>query len=105
MNFVFIPRLASQGSAFAALSAQWVTALLQVYFAIKILKVRIENPYLLKLGFFAVSVFLLGFLSHYIPYGWKIQMTIMLIAVLISSFGLNLINLPAFLNIIRHEDE
>ena len=105
MNFIFIPQLASQGSAFAALSAQWVTALLQVYFAIKILKIKIENPYILKLFFFTISVFLLGFLSHYIPYGWKIQMAAMLIAVLFSSFGFNLINLPAFLNILRHEDE
>jgi len=104
MNFVFIPKLASQGSAFAALSAQWITALLQVYFAFKILRIQFDIPYLIKLGFFVISVFIFGFLSQFIPYDWKLQMAAMLLAVLISAMGFQLINLPVLFNILQNEE-
>lgn len=104
LNFLLIPKMASLGSAFAALSAQWVTALLQLYFAFKFLKIKFDNPFLLKLGGFIILAFVFGFLAQLLPVEWKIQFFMMLVAILMSAFGLKLINIPALIGIIRNEE-
>ncbi|MBO6118526.1 MAG: polysaccharide biosynthesis C-terminal domain-containing protein [Bacteroidales bacterium] len=52
INLLLIPGYAAQGSAYAALTAQTVTALLQILIAIKIFDIKISLKYCMKIAAF-----------------------------------------------------
>ncbi len=104
VNFVLIPRLEARGAAFAALSSQWLTALLQAYFAFKILRIRFETSFMLRMASFAAAAFTAGFISVHVHLQWLWQLTLMSALILVSALLLKLINLKAFLLILRNEE-
>jgi len=104
LNFWLIPKYSSPGSAWAALSAQWITALLQIYLAFKLLKIKFESSYLMRLFIFIILTIISAFFSNYINVQWHWQLAIMAILVIFVALVLKLLNLRLFFSILKTEE-
>ena len=103
LNLVLIPEMKALGSAYAGLTAQVVTAIIQVVLAFKILDIHFEAKYVFKLAAFVLSLFALNWISTFLPFEWIIRMGISLALILMSAFALQLLNVKAFISIIKYE--
>ena len=103
INFVLIPQFEAYGSAWASFSAQWITALLQIYFAIKLLSINIERKYILNLLIYILVVIALSYFSILLPFNWIINFALLSISVVALAFALGLLNVKAFISIIQNE--
>lgn len=104
LNFILIPKLAAEGSAVAAFMAQWSTALVQAWLAIKILKIKLEKTFLFKILIFILLAFLLSGLSTLSPLNIWLNIGLAALFIIIVGFSLKLINVKALLCIIRNEE-
>ena len=104
LNFTLIPKFAASGSALAAFTAQWITAVLQFVFAVKILKLKFEKTFIIRLAVFVLITFVSGYFSQMITLYWLWQVALMLIIIIIAAMALNLLNLRAFFAILRNEE-
>ncbi len=103
VNFILIPQLQAYGSAWANFAAQIVTAVLQIYFAIKLLRINIENKYILKLLIYILVAIVLSYFSILLPFNWIINFALLSISIVLLAFILRLLNVKAFINIIQNE--
>jgi O-antigen/teichoic acid export membrane protein len=103
LNLVLIPEMKAMGAAYAGLTAQVATAIIQVFLAFKILDIHFEARYVLKLIAFVLSLFALNWISTYLPFEWIIRMGISLALIIMSAFALRLLNIKAFISIIKYE--
>jgi O-antigen/teichoic acid export membrane protein len=103
INLFLVPRLLAVGSAYASLSAQFITAVAQVLLAIKIFRFRINYKYLAVLVTFTAGMILLGYFSKQLPFEWKINFSLLMGASILLTFLLRLINLKELVSIIRTE--
>jgi len=103
INILLVPRFQAVGSAYASLSAQFITAIAQVVIAWKIFGFRINYKYLAVLLIFVSGVILIGNFSRMLPYEWKINFSIMLVASILLTFLLRLINIRELVRILRSE--
>ncbi|RUA29013.1 MAG: hypothetical protein DSY76_03765 [Bacteroidetes bacterium] len=103
LNLILIPEMKAMGAAYAGLTAQVVTAIIQVVLAFKILDIHFEPKYVLKLAVFVLSLFILNGISTYLPFEWIIRMGISLALILMSAFALQLLNVKAFISILKYE--
>jgi len=104
LNLILIPEMKAMGAAYAGLTAQVVTAFIQVILAFKILDIHFETRYVLKLIVFVLSLFALNWISTYLPFEWIIRMGISLALILMSAFALQLLNVKAFISILKYEE-
>jgi O-antigen/teichoic acid export membrane protein len=104
INFLLIPKLAAEGAAIAAFTAQWVTALIQMWFAYKILNLKLETNYMLKLFLFVLLAFsVVGFIKYFSTSVW-LGLIFSFILLLIIAFSLRLIQLKALFSILKNEE-
>ncbi len=103
INLYLIPEMKAMGSAYASLIAQVVTAIIQVVLAFKILDIHFEAKFVLRLGVFVVGLFAFNWLTTYLPYEWFFRLGVSLSLVLMSSFALRLLNVKAFISILKEE--
>jgi len=103
INLVMVPRLQAVGSAYASLSAQFITAIAQVIIAFKIFRFRTNYKYLFVLLAFVSGVIAMGYFSRQLPYEWKINFALMLGAASLLTFLLQLINLKELFRVLRSE--
>jgi len=103
LNLILIPELKALGSAYAGFSAQVVTAIIQVILAFKILDIHFELKYILRLLAFVLSLFALNWISTFLPLEWFLRLGISLALILMSAFALRLLNIKAFISIIKYE--
>lgn len=55
-NFILIPKYGASGAAIATLITQWFTAIIQIYLAFRILKIKLETLHLVKLCIFVIAL-------------------------------------------------
>ncbi len=103
VNFLLIPNLQSVGSAYASLSAQFLTVGAQVVVAKMIFKFKPDNKFLSVLVVFVVGVLLTGYFSRYLPYDWKVNLVIMILISGVLSIVLRLMHIKEFIRIIKEE--
>lgn len=103
MNLILIPKLQSVGSAYASLSTQGVTAILQVLLVQHIFKFRINYTFLGRVLFFVAGVLAMTVLSKYYIQNWMIGFTISTLGSVVLAFLLNLVSMHGFLAILRKE--
>ncbi len=103
LNIALIPQMQAQGSAWANLSAQGVTALLQVYIAFRILPIKFDSIFLFRMFFFVFITIVLSWVSLQIPIHWIGKISILGISIIGLAFALQLLNVKTFLNIIQNE--
>jgi len=103
VNYLLIPQFQSVGSAYASLSAQFMTAGAQVIAAWVIFKLKPDKKFLSVLVIFFVVVLSIGYLSVQLPYEWKVNLLIMIVVSGIVAILLRLLHLKEFVRIIRDE--
>ena len=103
INFILIPKMQAIGSAYASLSAQFITCIAQVILAQVIFKFKFDLKFILAVVFFTGGVFLIGYFSRQFGFDWKINLVIMVSAAFVLSILLRLLHVRRFIQIIRSE--
>ena len=101
LNLILVPKMQALGSAYASLSSQGITAIAQVIIAGYIFNFRRNYRFLLALGVFLVSSFLLGHLSKLFGFDWRINLLMMAAGSFVISMILGLLNIPEFIRILK----
>ncbi len=103
LNLILVPRLEALGSAWASLSSQGITAVVQVILAILIFRFKRNYRYVTTLLLFVGAVFITGDLSLRFGFDWRINLLLMTGISAVFSMILGLLNIPQFIKIIRSE--
>jgi len=103
INIMLVPRLQAIGSAYASLSAQFITAVAQVIVAQHLFKFRINLKFLSVILVFVIGVILINYFSKYLLFEWKINFIIMVSASVLFAIILRLLSIKQFVNIIKSE--
>ena len=103
LNVMLIPKFQAIGSAYASLTAQFVTALLQAIAVLIIFKFRKNYKFITVLLLFVGGVILITWFSKQLPFDWKINFVIMLFVSVVLSVGLRLLSVKQFVEIIKSE--
>jgi len=102
LNFILIPKYYALGSAYASLTAQGLTAILQIVLAYWLFSFNINYKLILKIVATIILTVIAGYLINMINIqNWIISMTIMLFSGLLFSFSLKLLNINEFISILR----
>lgn len=104
LNLILIPQFLANGSAYTALTVQVITALFQIYWAIKILKLKIEPAFLARLGIYVILVFTIFIFSSMLHFNWIINFSIATLLSIIMAFSLQLLKIKAFIDILKYEE-
>lgn len=102
LNIILIPRLLALGSAYASLTAQGITALLQIGLAYKLFHFRINYRLILNILITLLLLILIGNVLQIFHFdNWIFSMLFMLSAGFGISILFKLINIPEFLSILK----
>ncbi|MBZ0241975.1 MAG: polysaccharide biosynthesis C-terminal domain-containing protein, partial [Bacteroidales bacterium] len=93
VNFILIPHWQALGAAYASLSVQIFTALLQFLLAWKIFQLKFTAAFWLRLLVFAAIAVLATYFSRMLPYHWIVNFIIAGIVSLLASFFSGLLRL------------
>jgi O-antigen/teichoic acid export membrane protein len=104
INIVLIPRLLAVGSAYASLSAQAISVILQIIVVQMHFRFRINWPYLASLLFYAGLVTIAAWFSRMLPYQWTVSLGALFIFAFIVAVLLKLVNLKGFIGILREKE-
>jgi len=103
INFILIPKMQAVGSAYASLSAQFLTSVAQVILAVYIFKFRINYKYLAVLVVFVAIVVFAGYFSRHLEFDWKINLVLMVGVSFLFAMLLRLISIKGFIQILKSE--
>ncbi|MDD3636456.1 MAG: polysaccharide biosynthesis C-terminal domain-containing protein [Bacteroidales bacterium] len=95
INLILIPQWQAYGAAWASLSVQVFTAILQLILAIKIFKFNFGKYFWLRLIIFISLAGLAGYLSEQLPFHWIINLMMAGTFSVIVAFLSGLLNLKA----------
>ena len=102
MNLILIPRYQALGSSYASLTAQGVTAVLNIMLAVKIFKFKIDWLLMLKV---VLMVMLTGttawLLKTYSGLTWPVTITLTLSGGLLYAFVLKLLDIKEMIAVLR----
>lgn len=105
INFILVPKLQATGSAYASLSAQFLTSIAQLVVVIYIFKFRRNIKYILVLITFVCFVVLAGYYSKTLNFDWRINLLIMMTASFFYAMIFRLINIKGFIQILKSEKD
>lgn len=105
VNLLLIPRLMALGSAYASLTAQSISVILQVVVAQMIFRFRLNIPYLLSLAAFVLLISAAGRFSRELPFQWYVNLFILGFFALLVSSSLKLLNIKGFIRMIRAREK
>jgi len=104
MNIILIPHLQALGSAYASLGTQVITALLQFYMAHRLLQLKINYRLILRFLLLVILLVVVGFgLSWLELSSWLVSTTAMLIAGILFTMALGLLNVKELVEILKGE--
>ncbi len=101
LNFLLIPRFLAPGSAYASISAQFVTAIIQVILVQRIFKFRMNYRFLIVVALFIIGVIAINFFSKLLKFDWEVNFILMIVVSLFLAFALRLLNIKSLLNILK----
>ncbi len=105
MNLILIPKLYAVGSAYANFTAQWTTALLQIYLAHRYFKFTINWKYISSLFIFILGVIFIFYTSMELQLLWYWKMVISVMAAAFLSMVLRIVNVKEFYQILLNRNE
>lgn len=103
INLILVPKLQATGSAYASLTAQFVTCVAQVIAAQVIFKFKVNYKFLASLAVFVVLVYSAGYFSKMLQFEWKISFVLMIAFSVLISIPLRLLHIKQFIHIIKSE--
>jgi len=104
INFILIPKIQAVGSAYASLTAQFISIVLQIIVVQRIFRFRINIPYLASLILFAGLVLLGAWISKQLPFTWWVSTLILLSYAFLLASALRLFSIRGVIKIIRERD-
>ncbi len=104
MNVILIPKLLATGSAIASVSAQFITAFVQMLLAIHILRFRINYPYIGILAIFLMIVLGAFYYTKGLGNEWYVGMLAGFMISVAAAFVLKLLNLGELFRIIKSRE-
>ncbi len=103
LNFMLIPKFQAIGSAYANLSAQGITALLQIILAHKLLGLKVNYQLYLRITVLVVSLIIFGFLFKEIfVLEWKLSCILLIISGFLIALILKLLHLKELIQILKN---
>jgi O-antigen/teichoic acid export membrane protein len=106
LNFILIPRLEAVGSAYSSILTQFLSAIVQVIFAQRVFKFKVDYPFLISLAAFAIGVVVINIFSKsFIEEKWMYNFAGMVILSIVYASFLKLLNFRSLLNLIQKKSE
>ncbi len=105
LNLYLIPTFMSLGSAYASLSTQLLTAVLQVVIAQHIFKFKINYSFLFKFVGFVVGVVILGYGFKTYSTSWVFGISLFIFSSTLFAVTIRLISIKALIHIIKNDEE
>ncbi|MBL7896006.1 MAG: oligosaccharide flippase family protein [Bacteroidia bacterium] len=103
LNVILIPQFHAFGSAIASVTTQFMTALIQVFIAVKIFKFKTNKRLLIALVFFIFGVACINYLSLHLTKQWMLNFAIMVAASGLWAFVTGIINIKSVLRFIKYK--
>ncbi len=102
LNLILIPKLMALGSAYVSLTTQALTSVVQVIFAQRIFKFKVDYRFLSTLVLFVIGVVGLNIFSkHFIVENWHYNFVGMVILSIVLAGFLKLLNFKSLIDTIR----
>ena len=103
LNFILIPHYKAFGSAISSLTTQFFTAGIQIYFAYKIFKFKVNVRLLIALAIFIIGIIGFNYFSKYFTSNWMINFVISTSCCFAWAFISGLINIKSILRFIKYK--
>lgn len=103
LNLILVPRLMAVGSAYASLSTQLLTAVLQIFIAQQIFRFRIDWKYLVSLLLFVFGIIIINLITIRFTVDWKLTFIAAGLLGLVWAMVLRLISISGFFRLLRSE--
>ena len=101
LNFFLIPQYKAMGCAISSLITQFFTAAIQIYFAHKIFKFKVNVRLLIALAVFIIGIITFNIFSKSFTANWMINFVIMSSFCIIWAFVSGLINIKSIFRFIK----
>lgn len=101
MNLILVPRLFAVGSAITSLTAQSITALLQVVLVLKIFRFNVDFRFLFRILAFAAGSVLFAWFSTKTDFEWATSVLSLIALIVIYAITLKVLNIRHLVNILR----
>ncbi len=103
LNAILIPKFMAVGSAYASLSSQMITAIVQVLAVVVIFKFKFNLKYIISLVVYVIGVLILGYYSNLIHENWIVNFIFLIVVSLVWASVLKLINIKSLIHILKKE--
>lgn len=103
LNFILIPHYKAMGSAISSLITQFFTAGIQIYFAYKIFKFKVNIRLIIALLVFIVGIVVFNIFSRSFTANWMINFAIMCVFCGAWAFVSGLLNLKSIFRFIKYK--
>ena len=104
VNILLIPRIQALGSAYASLSAQFISVILQIIIVQRVFRFRLNITYLLSLAAFAGLLTLAGHYSSMLHEKWYIGLGALFVVAFVLASALKLFSIGGFIRIFRERE-
>ncbi len=104
LNFLLIPKFLAVGAAIANVSAQGITALIQVVLAYRMINMRFDRGFYIRLFIYIFLLFMMGLgLVRLFDLDWKLAIGLLIMAALIIASALRLLHVRAFISMLKSQ--
>ncbi|MBA4240316.1 MAG: hypothetical protein C0448_06300 [Sphingobacteriaceae bacterium] len=103
LNFILIPRYMAMGSAISSLITQFFTAGIQIYFAYKIFKFKVNVRLIIALVVFIVGIVVFNYVSRSFTQNWMINFAIMTVFCGLWAFVSGLLNIKSIFRFVKYK--
>ncbi len=100
LNFVLIPRYGAVGAAWATLSTQFLTAIVQLYSSLRILKISFNPGFWSRMAAFILVSVSVTYAIHFLDWSWLMIMFLNIMSVFLVSLLFRLLNLRAAIDLV-----
>jgi O-antigen/teichoic acid export membrane protein len=104
LNLILIPHFQALGSAFASLTTQVVTGLIQILLAWKILKLEVNAKYIMELVSFFVLILVAGFIINLVAYPWLWKMLFFILLSTSIAVAMRLLDIKGLISILKSQE-
>ena len=98
VNLILIPRYKALGSAYSALTAQTLTAILQIIISLKVFHIKLSYNYIVKISAFISSILLMSWIISNMSWIWYYKGISILVIIVVISFFFRIFSLREIFN-------
>ncbi len=103
LNFILIPQYKAMGSAFSSLITQFFTAGIQIFFAYKIFKFKVNVRLIISLVIFIIGIVIFNYMSRSFTQNWMMNFAIMCLFCGAWAFISGLLSLKSIFRFVKYK--